>query len=214
MYLRIASIAVALMLTACATQEPHLGESVSRTTTPSGTTITRLDSRSIAPGGGLAGSEAVMSEITAKVVTINHKTRAVSLKMPDGKVAAITAGPEVKNLAQVKVGDDVRIAYIESVDFQVRQPTPAELAAANETVGIVGRAPVGSSPKGFVAAGTKRIFVVESMDREKALITMKEGDRLVTVRAKYPENMQLVKSGDTVVVTVSELFAADIKPVS
>jgi hypothetical protein len=56
------------------------------------------------------------------------------------------------------------------------------------------------------------ILVIESIDRKKQLVTLKGPDGFVTVKAKYPQNLKVVKVGDTVVVRTSELFAARVKP--
>jgi hypothetical protein len=46
------------------------------------------------------------------------------------------------------------------------------------------------------------------------LITLKSPEGYVTVKAKYPQNLKVVKVGDTVVVKTSELFAARVKELS
>jgi Zn-dependent alcohol dehydrogenase len=38
----------------------------------------------------------------------------VTLKGPKGKVVTLTAGPDVRNLEQVKVGDHVVVGYLEA----------------------------------------------------------------------------------------------------
>jgi hypothetical protein len=216
-----AAALIAILLTsfvACssttAPSGPHTGASVTRQDKGSGVSVTALDSRSILPSGGLAGTEAIMTEVVAKVVSVDPKTRNLTLKSQDGNVFSVKAGAEVRNLPQVRVGDSVNVAYLEAVDFEVRQPTSEELARSKAGVAVVGRAPLGAKPSGIVAAQQTKIFVVESLDMQKSLVTLKEGERLLTVRAKYPENLSSVNLGDTVVVTVSELVAADIRPLS
>src|SRR5437879_4433374 len=72
---------------------------------------------------------------TATVVRINQKTRHVTLKGADGKTVTIVAGPEVRNLAQVKKGDVLRITYHESMASQVKQRGHANPAVGPSTEG-------------------------------------------------------------------------------
>ena len=71
-----------------------------------------------ATGGTMAATapgKAVMAntiEITATVQAVDKATRAVTLKGPEGNVRTITAGPEVKNFDQIKVGDQVAVRYL------------------------------------------------------------------------------------------------------
>lgn len=61
--------------------------------------------------GGLEG-ELVVS--TAKVKAIDKKNRVVTLKSPDGKMAKVKCGPEVRNFAQIRIGDDVTTTFLET----------------------------------------------------------------------------------------------------
>jgi hypothetical protein len=209
----LTTLVLALTLSACSQTKPYTGEKVEQADLGSGVKVTAVESRSILPGGGLAGGDATITEVTAKVSALNLKTRLLTLKSLDGKSYKIKAGPEVRNLPQVKVGDTVRLAYMEAIDFQVRQPTPEEIAMANQGVVLAGRAPKGSNPAGVVAAGAIKIVTIEAIDKVNSLVTLKEGTQLLTVKAKYPQNLASVKAGDSVVVTISELIAAEITPV-
>ena len=71
-----------------------------------------------APVGAQTGAAVVTKEpgkvgvaetvkVTATITAIDAATRAVTLKGPKGNEMVVTAGPEVKNLAQLKVGDQV-----------------------------------------------------------------------------------------------------------
>src|SRR5512143_2267981 len=56
---------------------------------------------------------------TATVKKVDQKSREVTLTLPDGSTKTIHAGPEVRNLAQVKAGDLVTVTYYGSLSFQV-----------------------------------------------------------------------------------------------
>ena len=204
--------AAILLVAGCSTQ-PHTGTEVTQNTDKTGLTTTQASSRSILPEGGLAGEESELRQMTAKVEAIDLKTRSLSLKRADGEVVAIKVGEEVKNLPQVKKGDEVKLDYYESVAFEVREPTKEELAMSGSAIGITGKAPKGEKPAAIAAAGRISVLTIDSIDKKKELITLKGESGLVTVKAKYPQNLGFIKQGDKVVVTTSELFAARVQPV-
>ena len=45
-----------------------------------------------------------LEETSATVVSVDPATRIISLKGEDGRTGAFTAGPEVKNFAQIRTG--------------------------------------------------------------------------------------------------------------
>jgi len=62
----------------------------------------------------------------ATVQSVNQKTRHVTLKDSEGKKLTIVAGPDVRNLAQVKKGDVLRVTYRESMAYQVSKAGTAK----------------------------------------------------------------------------------------
>jgi hypothetical protein len=167
----------------------------------------------VLPGGGLAGEESELKTMTAKVESVNLPSRTVTLRTSDDKIVPLKVGDAVKNLSQVEKGDTVELDYFEAVEFEVRQPTPEELALAGLGVDVAGRAAEGQKPAALVAGERVDILTIESIDKKKELITLKSPEGYVTVKAKYPQNLKVVKVGDTVVVKTSELFAARIKEI-
>jgi len=62
-----------------------------------------------------------ITERTSTVEAINYQTREVTLKDPDGKVSTITVKPDVKNLENVKVGDQVVLQVTEAVALDIKK---------------------------------------------------------------------------------------------
>ena len=66
-------------------------------------------------------------EVTATVTKIDYATREVTLKAEDGQVYSFVASEDVRNLAQVKVGDRVHvgdtvdITYTEALAIKVEE---------------------------------------------------------------------------------------------
>jgi hypothetical protein len=167
----------------------------------------------VLPSGVLAGEETELAQMTATVEEVNAKTRVAKLRTQDGRLVSLKVSPEVKNLAQVKKGDTLVLDYVEAVEFEVRKPTPEEEALAGVGIDVAAAAEKGEKPAAALAYERIDILVVESIDKKKELITLRGPQGFVTVKSKYPKNLKVIKTGDTVVVKSSELFAARIQPV-
>ena len=78
---------------------------------------------SIAAGGWAAEppswQTSSLVEETATVEAVDQSTRMVTLKGSKGDELTFKAGEEVRNLAQVHVGDEVKFAYYESLAVRV-----------------------------------------------------------------------------------------------
>ena len=112
----------------------------------------------LAAGTTWAGDEASMIEkpsfsasqsmtVSALVEAINHETRVVTVRKPDGEAITFTADDEVRNLAQVNVGDFLIAEYVETVSVEVManaglEPEEAEASAMTkpEDIGKLYRA--------------------------------------------------------------------------
>ena len=67
------------------------------------------------PGGIVANTKS----ITAKVTALDQKTRVITLTDPQGNSLTFTAGPDVKRLDEIKVGDTVSLCYTEALMVDV-----------------------------------------------------------------------------------------------
>ena len=208
----ISALALSLVVAACSTT-PYTGESVSEVSTPEGLNVIQSSSRKVLPSGVLAGEETELARMTATVDSIDHKTRVATLKTKDGRLVSVKIDPSVKNLNQVVKGDTVAFDYVESVEFEVRKPTQEEIALAGEELDVAARAAKGEKPGALVATARIDILVVESINKKKELITLRGPQGFVTVKSKYPQNLKLIKEGDTVVVRSSELLAAHVEEI-
>ena len=57
--------------------------------------------------------------LTAMVEAINHETREVTLRGPEGKTVSFVASTDARNLPQVQVGDIVMAEYVQSMSIEV-----------------------------------------------------------------------------------------------
>jgi hypothetical protein len=60
-------------------------------------------------------------KITGTITAIDKSTRDVTLKGPEGNLVTVTAGPEVKNFDQLKVGDKVDLQYLEALTLELKK---------------------------------------------------------------------------------------------
>jgi hypothetical protein len=160
--------------------------------------------------GGLEGELVV---ITATVKAVDKKNREVTLQSPDGKVAKVKCGPEVRNFAQIRVGDEVKTTLLETVELFVTGN--AEPAA--ERVTEVGRAPLGSKP-GFAAIDAVEVKAsVVAINYQSRKVTLKGPEGKVINVTAGPEVKRLneVKVGDSVVARLTRAVSIEVsKPVA
>ena len=147
--------------------------------------------------------------LSATVAAINQETREVTLKDADGKEIAITVGEGVKNLAQVKVGDQVQVAYYESVNVEVLSPDQAEPEAA--AISALEAAAPGQKPAGAMTSELSVVATIEAIDKDGETVTLKgpEGNTR-TVKVRNPANLEKVALGDRVMITLTRAVAVDV----
>ena len=145
---------------------------------------------------------------TAKVKAIDKKNRVVTLKSPDGKQAKVKCGPDVRNFAQIHVGDDVTTTLMETVElFVTGEEKPL---AERETQ--VGRTPLGSKP-GFAVIDTVEVKAsVVAIDYQTRIVTLKEPEGKVIKVKAGPEVKRLneVTQGDTLVARLTRAISIEV----
>ena len=160
-----------------------------------------------APGkAGVAQTISVSATITA----INRDTRTVQLKTADGKETAVVAGPEVRNFAQLKVGDRVDVGYVEALALELKKGGGQTVARTE--YGTVGTAPVGGTPGGD--AGRQVVIVADVVDIDAATqsVTLRGPERTVKLRVRDPEQFKLIAKGDQIEATYTEAAAVSVTP--
>jgi Cu/Ag efflux protein CusF len=147
---------------------------------------------------------------TATVKKVDLKTREVTLIGADGKSFTVKCGDEVRNLPQVKVGDEVTATYYESVAYEVHKPGSVE-PGARAAVGAA-RAEPGEKP-GAVAANVVQITAtIESIDKSVPSVTLRRADgELVLVKVRDPKKLDAVSVGDMVEITFTEAVAISVE---
>lgn len=175
-----------------------------------------LSTPAMAQAGGMAGIGASETlSLRAKVTAIDLNTRMVTLVGPRGQSETLKAGPEVRNLPQVKPGDTVTVLYHASVTYVL---TPRGSKTPGNSMSAAGmRAAPGQKPG--AALGTKIVVtstvVGVDLPGHKLQLIDPDGGLVRTVDVVTPEGqqgMKMVKIGDTLTGIVSEALAIDVEP--
>jgi hypothetical protein len=145
----------------------------------------------------------------ATVEGVDQKTRHVTLKRADGTKFEIAAGPEVRNLAQLKKGDRVRVEYRQSVAYEVKRSRGAT-PAVSATSGVSRAAP-GEKPGGTVTDAVTVRMTITAIDKGASEATLLGPHGNVTVvKARDPSKLDAVQVGDVVDVTYTEALAVSV----
>ena len=153
-------------------------------------------------------NEALLT-IEATVTAINHETREVTLQDIDGESFTFVAGEQVRNLAQVKVGDKLKVDYLQSIQIKVLAPDEAEVGVQQTVAGE--RAEPGEKPAGTAVTETTIVASIEAIDKEKQTVSLKgPKGHIRTLKIRKPENLEKVAVGDKVMITFSELLAVKV----
>jgi len=194
----LTALAVTSILTGCAKDKK---EPVAVAPAPVEQAATPQDK----PGKG----EAELIVVTATVKAIDKKKRVVTLKYPDGNTAKIKCGPEVRNFAQIRVGDEVKAQFLESVELFVADQ--AEKPAAERTSDLA-RAPKGAKP-GFAAVESVEVkATVESINYKTRDVVLKgpEGNTQKIKAGPEVKRLNEIKQGDTVVARLTKAISITV----
>jgi Cu/Ag efflux protein CusF len=160
-------------------------------------------------GPGVA-TAAQTIKVTAAITAIDPATRSITLKGPQGKEVTVTAGPEVKNFAQMKVGDQVNVAYIEALTLELKKGGGMAIART-EQAGMAGAKP-GERPAGLVGKQVTVVADVVDVNAATQTVTLRGPQRTVELKVRDPEQFKLVAKGDQVEATYTEAVAIEVTP--
>ena len=160
-----------------------------------------------------SGEIADVVEVQATVTAIDQKTRMVTLKGPEGNETTLHVDKRARNLAQVKVGDIVKVAYVQHVAWQVQKPGAGGQTGSVQTEQAAVRAEPGQMPAGAVGQRVTFMATIEAIDTAKGTVTLKgpQGNSQ-TIKARNPANLKKVKVGDALDITYTETVAIKVEP--
>lgn len=156
-----------------------------------------------------AKTAAEVTTITAKVEAIDLANRTVTVKGPLGRTVALKVDDRVKNLAQVKAGDEIVLKYFEAVSVALVKGGGAPGATAATTAPVT--APAGAKPGAAMAQQTKITARVDKVEPARQLVLLEgPGGRYAEVKVKDAGVFKTIKAGDNVDVTYTEAVVVEV----
>ena len=149
-------------------------------------------------------------KVTATITAVDKATRDVTLKGPQGNELTVTAGPEVKNFDQLKVGDRVDLNYVEALTLELKKGGGL-VVQRTEKAGAAGAKP-GEKPAGAVGRQVTVVADVVAVDAAKQVVTLKGPQRTVDLKISDPEQFKRIAKGDQVEATYTQAVALAVMP--
>lgn len=147
---------------------------------------------------------------SATVLDVDQKTRLVTLRTAEGETVKFEADESVRNLKQVRKGDEVDVTYYEALALRLRE-------ADGEKPGVsvsesVERAPVGQKPAGTMVRNTTLTAKVKAVDKKNQTVTLEgpEG-RSVTINVTDPQQLEKAKVGHLVEAKYREAVGITVR---
>jgi Cu/Ag efflux protein CusF len=149
-------------------------------------------------------------KLTATITAIDKATRDVTLKGPQGNEVTVTAGPDVKNFANMRVGDPVDVQYIEAVTLELKKGG-GQKVARTEQAGVKGAKP-GERPAGVAGRQVTIVADVIDVDPAKQTVVLRGPKRTVSLTVDDPEQFKRIAKGDQVEATYTQALAIAVEP--
>ncbi len=148
--------------------------------------------------------------VTAQVEAINHETREVTLRGPEGNTVSFVASEDARNLGQVEVGDIVVAEYVQTMSIEVFANDGYEPSAGNLVV--AGRSEEGEMPALTAIDAIVVTATLEEINFETNTFKLKgPSGEIKEYEARNPENLKRVVIGDLVVITYTEAVAISVE---
>ena len=167
-------------------------------------------------GGAVVGSApgkagvAQTVQVTATIAAIDKATRDVTLKGPQGNEIVVTAGSEVKNFDNMKVGDQVNAQYVEALTVELKKGGGMTVARSDQ--GGVKEAQPGQKPGGIAGRQVTIVADVIDVNPAKQSVTLRGPKRTVELVVPDPAQFKLIAKGDQVEATYTQALAIAVEP--
>jgi len=157
-----------------------------------------------------AGMISASKTRTATVTKIDKADRWVTLKLADGTLVDIQAGPAVKNFDQIQVGDVVTAKQEDTMAIEV---VPAGQAPPNASGGsAVVTAPMGAKPMAVMVDKSMVSGKVTAIDYTSRQVTLQgpAGKSHTIEVSPMVQKFDAIQKGDDVVVTLKTATMIDV----
>jgi hypothetical protein len=165
------------------------------------------------PGAVKASPRVVVGETTsieARLDAVDVKTRRMTVTGPHGKTLTLKVGPDVKDLDQVKPGDQLVVRYFEPLALFVRKGNEPRAAAEAAAVQVI---PKGKRPVAVAVDTVEFKGTVEAIEYAKRRLTLKapEGKTRTIKVDPSVKGFSEVQKGDQIVVRYTEATAFSVR---
>jgi len=153
--------------------------------------------------------------VSATVKSIDQQKRLVELT--DGKeTTTIEVPAEVRNLSQLKVGDQVVVSYHEGLAAEFKKKGESQTVGVLDTTTGTARMPEGGQPGAAVGNRVRTTVMIQGVDRATNSVTFTGPSGMTrTVEVKDPKAQKFIgslKQGDEVELTYTEALAVTVEP--
>ena len=163
-----------------------------------------------------APQKATVSEtvkMTTTVKAIDYDSRLITLQGPEGKAMTVEAGPEVKRLKEIKVGDMVVINYTQAIAAELKKAGTSSGVSVKEDVK---RAKASEKPGVSGKREVQATVTIDAVDLKNNIVTFTGPQGNVNIvavqRPQMREFIKTLKVGDKVDVTFTEAVAVSVEP--
>lgn len=164
-----------------------------------------------APRKARSGSVEMIRSVL-EVISVDERSRMLSLKRDDGNTLTLVASPSVRNIGQIHGGDFVVAEYGRAQAVSIKR-------IAGNGAGIDGKTPPAPPAKGKTAAARNAKVVhsivadIIAIDDKKGFATLKGSkDNVIDVVVTDRKALAAVKIGDQVRLDYTDAVAISLKP--
>ena len=167
-----------------------------------------IDGVKLVGPGRFAGS--LEETATLSVTSIDPATRIIGLKRANGEPLEVVAGPEVKNLDQIKVGDNVVSRHTLALVMELIKGGNGirERVESSDS----GSAKPGEKPEAYSAKKIAFVADVKKVDKKKQVVTLLGAtNNTVLLKIRDPEQLKLIKKGDQIEGVYAEAVSISVE---
>jgi hypothetical protein len=135
---------------------------------------------------------ATATVVKGRIESIDAAKRTIVVKGPGGNSGEVAVGPEVKNFAQMKVGDEVALRYVEALALQLKKGGGG-VRERTETKGAASAAP-GARPAAVAGREVTVVADVVAVDPKTQTVTLRGPQRTVDLKVRDPSSTSSSRS--------------------
>ena len=157
--------------------------------------------------GTVRSAESIV--LQGAIIAIDQSTRRLTIKGGSGNELSFLAGPEVKNFAQLKVGDIVTMTIVQSLALELKKGGTAlrERVEGGETIS----ARPGEKPMAGESNTVRIVADVMAVNKKAGTVTLRGPERTLELKVKDKTMLKDVAVGDQVEANYVEATVISVK---